>query len=351
MICHLCGEDKLSKEFPHEHLTEDCTKHPLLHCLRCVTASLRDHQKCSQCDVKVEENNEKYEEYVQTLEFLFPTVTPFDETNTTGQTLDLTDDESEFHIVVTTLSGESTTLQYDPDQTVLDLKSVVEQELKTPCNKQSLLYNEIELKARGQNNEILTLNDYHVQPNSTIYLLVLLYAIPDGLDQVIFDLFWGYPHRGPDYLDASVFLYSGSEFIEVVDYCHTISQSCSAVRHSGDVMDDAKRLGHHTINVSIKSIPAHINKLVFTLSAWNSPNISKYPNPSLRFFDAKFPNKQLCDDKMHHAAYSQAIVMCCLTNKGSGWEVFGLKNPSSGNAAKYGPLKKMILSLIKKCCI
>ena len=190
------------------------------------------------------------------------------------------------------------------------------------------------------------MRDYNVQPNSTIYLLVLLYAIPDGFDHAIFDLFWGYPHHGVDFLDASVLLYSGSTFIEVVDYAHMASQSCTAVKHSGDVMDDAKQLGHHTINVSIKSIPAHINKLVFTLSAWNSPNISKYPNPSLKFFDAKYPNKQLCDDTMSHAAFSQAIIMCCLTNRGGGWKVFSLKNPSAGNARNYEPLKKTILGLI-----
>ena len=174
----------------------------------------------------------------------------------------------------------------------------------------------------------------------------MLYAIPDGFDHVIFDLFWGYPYSGRDYLDASVLLYSGSKFIEVVDYGRRKSNSCSAVKHSGDVMDDAKRLGHHTINVSIKSIPAHINKLVFTLSAWNSPNISKYPNPSLKFFDAKFPNKQLCDDKMRHAGHSQAIIMCCLTNRGSGWQVFSLKNLSAGNARNYEPLKNSIVKLI-----
>jgi stress response protein SCP2 len=212
---------------------------------------------------------------------------------------------------------------------------------------------------RGKNNEVLKLKDYHVQPNSTIYLLVLLYAIPDELDHVIFDLFWGYPHSGRDYfrgylhsgrdyLDASVLLYSGSQFVEVIDYQNKKSTSCSAVKHSGDVMDDAKRLGHHTINVSIKSMPAHINKLVFTLSAWRSPNISKYPNPSLKFFDAKFPDKQLCSDEMSHAAHSQAIIMCCLTNSGSGWQVFSLKNFSAGNAMNYEPLKKSIVGLIGK---
>jgi stress response protein SCP2 len=176
-----------------------------------------------------------------------------------------------------------------------------------------------------------------------------LYAIPDGFfDHAIFDLFWGYPPSGGDYLDASVLLYSGSQFVEVIDYQHRESTSCSAVKHSGDVMDDAKRLGHHTINVSIKSIPAHINKLVFTLSAWNSPNISEYPNPSLKFFDAKFPDQQLCSDQMSHAAHSQAIIMCCLTNRGSGWQVFSLKNLSAGNAMNYEPLKKSIVGLIGK---
>ena len=150
-------------------------------------------------------------------------------------------------------------------------------------------------------------------------------------------------------MDASVLLYSGSKFIEVVDYRHITSKSClNAVRHSGDVMDDTKRLGHHTINVSIKSLSSHIDKLVFTLSAWNSPNISKYPNPSLRFFDAKFPNKQLCSDAMNHAAYSQAIIMCCLSKKGGQWNVFSLKAPSAGNAKDYNPLKSKIVNLIQQ---
>ena len=175
----------------------------------------------------------------------------------------------------------------------------------------------------------------------------MLYAIPEDFDKVIFDLFWGYPQRGKDYLDASIFLYSGSKCIEIIDYNNRISKSCSAVTHSGDVMDNIKKLGHHTIYVSIKSIPPHINKLVFTLSAWNSPNISKYPNPSLRFFDAKFPDKLLCSDEMSHAAHSRAIIMCCLTNKGGGWHVFSLKQLSAGNAMDYDPLKKKIATLIK----
>ncbi|XP_028413849.1 uncharacterized protein LOC114536695 [Dendronephthya gigantea] len=200
----------------------------------------------------------------------------------------------------------------------------------------------------GPNNEVLTLKDYHVQPNSRIYLLVLLYAIPDRFNQVIFNLLWEYPESGRDYLDASVLLYSGTNFVDVIDFSNRESKSCPGVQHSGDVVDDDEQSGHHTIHVSIKSIPSHINKLIFTLSSWHSSNISKYPSLSLRFFDAKFPDKQLCDDKMSHVAYSQAIIMCCLINRGGGWKVFSLKRPSAGNVLNYRQIKSTSMALIEK---
>ena len=190
-----------------------------------------------------------------------------------------------------------------------------------------------------------TLQDYGVQPFSSLHLIVMLYDIPQSFDEVIFDLFWGYPKSGCDYLDASVLLYIDSSFVEVVDYSHRIAQT-GGVRHSGDVMDHNKKLGHHTINIKLKSIAPHVNKLFFTLSAWNSPNISKYKKPSLRFFDAKEPNKQLCSDQLSHAAYSQAIIMCSLSKIDGSWKVFSLQKLSAGNAKNYTRLRQTIGSVI-----
>ena len=178
-------------------------------------------------------------------------------------------------------------------------------------------------------------------------MIVLLFAIPDSFDHVIFDLFWGYPTKGRDYLDASVLIYNGNQFHVIVDYRRT-RRLAGAVYHSGDVMDDQKRLGHHTINVKLKSLPATVDKLFFTLSAWNSPNISKYKHPSLRFFDAKEPNKQLCSDQMQNAAYSQAIIMCSLSKINGVWKVFSLRTLSAGNASNYGPLQQNILGIISQ---
>ncbi|XP_028396212.1 uncharacterized protein LOC114520184 [Dendronephthya gigantea] len=300
-------------------------------------------------------NNPNYIKYVQALEFFFcekPTVvepTVVEPTVVGGVPL-----------VITTLAGESIIIVYDPNQTIFDLKSLVEKKFKIPLKKQCLLYNNVELKISDKNDKDLKLRDYDVKPNSEIYLVILLYAIPEKLDKVIFDLFWGYPHRNwffellnldwfrtQDYLDASVFLYSDSEFKEVVNYCNKTSKCSSAVTHSGDDMDDKKKLGHHTIAVSIKSIPPEVNRLVFTLSARNSPDVSKYLKPCLEFYNAGDPGNKLCDDTMEDAVKSEAIIMCCLTNRGDKWRVVSLKEQSPGNAKDYGPLKNTIRQLIE----
>jgi len=194
-------------------------------------------------------------------------------------------------------------------------------------------------------SKLATLQDYAVQPFSTLHLIVVLYEISESLDHTIFDLFWGYPSSGCDYLDASVLIYSGIFFQGVVDF---EDLDFSGVSHSGDVMNDAKRLGHHTINVKLKSLPATIDKLFFTLSAWDSPNISKFKNPSLRFFDAKEPSKQLCSDQMQNAAFSQAIIMCSLSKINGSWKVFSLRTPSAGNAMDYSPLQQKIAGIISQ---
>ena len=105
-----------------------------------MTASVTDRNKCSQCDVIITRDNEKYKEYVDTLKILFPTVSASDEA------LISTDDESVSHIFITTLSEKCISIAYNPEKTIADVKKFIEKELKTPCAKQCLLYNDTELK-------------------------------------------------------------------------------------------------------------------------------------------------------------------------------------------------------------
>lgn len=190
----------------------------------------------------------------------------------------------------------------------------------------------------------MKLEDYKVQPFATVHLMILLYAIPQNFNHVIFDLFWGYPSRGADFLDASCLIFTGKSYIATVDYCHR-SYNSNAIKHSGDVMDNHQRIGHHTIEVHLKDIPSNVTHLYFTLSAWNSPTIAHYPNPSLKFFEASNKQKDLCKTTFTHARNSQAVIMCSVWRSDGQWRIFESGKLSAGNASNYAQLIKTIREL------
>jgi len=175
--------------------------------------------------------------------------------------------------------------------------------------------------------------------------MVLMYAIPSHFNHVIFDLYWGYPAHGCDFLDASCLAFSGKSHIGVIDYNQRIFKG-NAIIHSGDVMDNAHRIGHHTIEVRLKEIQSSITHLYFTLSAWNSPTIGKYPNPSLKFYEAANKTKDLCKTTFSEARNAQAVVMCSVVRHGNQWEIFECGRPSAGNAKNYKQLIYTIQGLI-----
>jgi len=118
-------------------------------------------------------------------------------------------------------------------------------------------------------------------------------------------------------------------------------------------MDHTNKIGHHTIEVRLKDIPVSINHLYFTLSAWNSPTIAHFPNPSLKFFEATNKEKDLCKTTFNHARNSQAVVMCSVSRSSGGslgemgrWRIVEGGTLSAGNAKYYTPLIDTIQALI-----
>lgn len=197
----------------------------------------------------------------------------------------------------------------------------------------------------SSNGKPLTLADNNIPPYATLYLVILLYAIPEAFDHVVFDLFWGFPVSGVDFLDASCLAYRGSTFLELADWSHR--EQLRGICHSGDKMDHNNCIGHHTIHVYLKQIQSHVTHLFFTLSAWSSPNISRYPNPSLKFYEASNMKKDLCKTTFAHAGNSQAVIMCFLSKNSQGrWDIYESGKLSAGNAMNYGPLKNTISNLI-----
>ncbi len=202
------------------------------------------------------------------------------------------------------------------------------------------------LQEYAVNNTPNTLSTYGIKPGATIHLVVLLYAVPSTLTNVVFDLYWGFPSSGLDYLDASALIYNGLNYCDVADW-QSNCKARSAIFHSGDMIDERNNIGHHIIKVHLDKMPPYVSHVFFTLSAWDSPSISHYRNPSLRFYEESNPGKMLCKDETKKAGHRQAIVMCSLTKRGGRWFVHENGALSSGNAGDYSPLRKTCRGIIQ----
>lgn len=205
------------------------------------------------------------------------------------------------------------------------------------------------LQVRNKDRDMMTLKDYKVLANSTVRLIIVMYAVPDELDDVVFDFCWGLPSiRSYDYLDVSVFVYSGQEYLGVIWYRRTSLLICPGVVHSGPAgIVHLAGEGRQKVTVNLKSVPSHVDKLVFTLSAWAAPTISEYPYCELNFYDVKFPDKQLCSAKVDHLKDYKSVIMCCLSKKNGSWEVIEIKRGSDGFTRNYYPLQHKIESLMQ----
>ncbi|XP_046548770.1 uncharacterized protein LOC124258731 [Haliotis rubra] len=274
-------------------------------------------------------------------------------------------------VKVSILTGDAVVLPYSENLTILQLKDAVKERFKHDHSKQKLVYNEKVLEVYGRSHKEMTLGDYGIGANATIHLLVLLFAIPDDLDHVIFDLHWGYPasdgEDNRDYLDASCFAFKNNIYVSVCDFMNESERSSAkktrfnlmrhvrtedgckaAIKHSGDHMDDTKKRGHHKIEVHMKKIPASVSHLIFTLSAFKAPSVSKFPNPTLQFYEASNTNADLCSTSFDKPIHSRAIIMCYVVKDEAGkWQIYQCGAESDGCAAGYLKLVATIKKLMK----
>lgn len=338
-MCKECGIEKLSNEFPPVTVSDECD-HPPLACLRCVVDFCQKKQKCPHpgCSISVSPNSPTIQWFKAILEEMFreyeAVYTPPAPKGSGKEILN-----------ITVLNGDATQIPYYSFMSMSEVQMQIHSKLNIPPNKQKILFEDKEVQIFNSNGQPSTLSDNNIPPYATLYLVVLLYAIPEAFDHVVFDLYWGYPSSGCDYLDASCLVYKGTEFFKLADWKN---RHLSGITHSGDVMNDYNRTGHHTIHVYLKQLPSHVTHLFFTLSAWSSPNIARYPNPSLKFYEASTINKDLCKTTFTHARNSQAVVMCSLSKNSQGrWAIYESGKLSAGNAKNYAPLKSTIFNLIK----
>jgi len=179
--------------------------------------------------------------------------------------------------------------------------------------------------------------------------MVLLYSISKELsiNALTFDLYWGYPQSGGDFLDGTCMLYTAnSQLYRTFDYNSRNFADIPNMSHSGDVMDSVNQRGHHRITANLTSIPRNVTKLYFVLSAFRSPNIGCFPNPSFKMFDPSYPDIQLCSYTIRSATTSKAVIMCVVEKSEEGnWNIFEIGKLSDGSVWNYTPILNAISSM------
>lgn len=359
MKCQKCNSDKLSKEFPPVTVNEKC-QHPPLVCLQCILFSSTSHCPSLECKRSVQDERREWFQAIWNKQFA--------EYKTTDISVFKTEPGERNVLHVAVLNGDATEFEFNDSWTIVRLMTEIKKVMKINIDEQRLLYSGMELTKLADSKQS-TLKDLSIKPNSTVQLVKLLYAIPQNIKQVVFDMNWKYPTdtnflegtEKRDYLDASCLLFNGGTCVRTIDFVQRndmmlallkkhkeIRQKEWGVKHSGDCMDDKKRIGHHLIDVSIEDIPTEVTHLFFVLSAWNAPTISRYPNPSLTFYEKSKPEDNLCSTTFTHASEYSAIVMCSLSRTRNGWAVYENGQTSSGNAKNYDPIKETIKNLIKE---
>jgi len=318
----------------------DC-RHPAFYCLKCLLANVSKQAKNKTRSCPVYPGCTFSSETIANLQEAYTTMYP---------SSNLSHEESKSQAQASTvsagstlravmLSGEEFVLPYGPNVLVKELKEELKKQTKVEPEKQKLLFKGEELVSMDK-----TLSDYCINAGATIHLLVILYKFTGNCQakDVVFDLNWSFPSSGQDFLDGTCLFYSGTTRKDLVDYCH---QNSTGASHSGDIMQ--KTSGHHDINISLSKIPPTIDRLFFTLSAYNCLDISLFRSPSVKLFYKDTPSEQLTSYSISSAGHSSAVVMCCLQRIKDGWHVWTLGRHSSGTVRDYSEMDNTCRGLIQ----
>ncbi|KAF0525876.1 tellurium resistance protein terz-like [Gigaspora margarita] len=344
MKCSKCKLIRLSKEFPLKAVSHLC-KHIPTWCLECVIAYLEDKTEsndlvrpgCPECNVILTQKEIDYLTSFWKRASFKLNIPDFSR----EEVIEVANETGEFYVVL--LNGQKYTFRLEKTRSVKALKIALMKETAIESRKQKLVFKGVELNEGDK-----SIVSYGIKPGCHIQLVVILYSITKevSIANIVFDLYWGYPIAGPDFLDGTCLIYAGTSLWRKYDYCSTKYDDINYISHSGDIVDNTERTGHHQITINLNQLPKEVTTLYFVLSAWNCPNISHFVSPSFKLYDINSPQEQLCKYSIQTAANSQSVIMCYVARSFEGsWEVIEAGILSDGNAKNYGPINRKILDL------
>uniref|UniRef100_A0A1I8GG84 Ubiquitin-like domain-containing protein n=1 Tax=Macrostomum lignano TaxID=282301 RepID=A0A1I8GG84_9PLAT len=340
MECKICNVKKLTSEYPSNPLSDLCEHHHLLVCLRCV---IREVDKNYQCPVE-------------------------------GCSIMIDAAPGIFTVNLTTLLGESLSVDLDSNQPVDKLKDrVLQQWTDRSKNKIKLLFNGDELTPK-----LSISRPQQRLPGAGAVRAAGADAGPHRGSHVhVLGLAGGKDHT--DYLDTACFTFSAGatgriQFLHCIDFRSShrqnaisagISQTYNQViRHDGPArkcgqtrtsessftvwpqnLDELRAPVGRFDQQNVPTVP--VTHLFFVTFTYRNTNIDRFNHPQLQVFDQRDPQTPLCSTNLNPRA--KGLVVCLLSKPGGrgAWQVTDVGQPlAEGSIRDYRPVERACVRII-----
>jgi stress response protein SCP2 len=185
-----------------------------------------------------------------------------------------------------------------------------------------------------------------------------------------------FPPQEDNFLDAACMVFEAQALRDVVDYRgpHGVrivhngvldyggvwvgkvgigDATGGAVRYKSESMDNARRVGKHTLEVQLDKLPQRSTDLYFTLAAPVNADISKYQELSARILDAQNPGHELASVELKNSPSEviahEATVMCCMSLDGARcWGISSIGCSTQGSVRDFRPILQCLRAIQEK---
>lgn len=254
-------------------------------------------------------------------------------------------------------------------QTVLDMSEwgtffrLVRVKVASPQKLVEMLRQNVKnSRKRGYHRDGMDFNSVHASGTSKILRKGESYLAAATLKAVDVEEHWSWADHDTKYLDATCLVYDSKHaFAGHLDYSNRALKEVGskaikegALLHSGDQLDSVKQSGFHQIHVQLDALPAAVQYLYITVSAWSGAKLRDIRQPSVRLLDTD--RQELCRYNVEGADGGRtAILMCVMhrrpersTSQVSRWALEAIGDVGDGAADRYGPIHSMIEAFRKK---
>lgn len=130
-------------------------------------------------------------------------------------------------------------------------------------------------------------------------------------------------------LDASAVLFADKQPVDVVFFQHLTSDDGS-VHHSGDNLVGGTGQGDdESIAVDLRRVPAHIDKIVFTVNSFTGQTFKEVQNAYCRLLDES-TGEELARYTLTGGSEHTAQIMAKVYRSGTTWRMTALGEPATG---------------------